>query len=93
MTIMVKPPAARLDYSIDWGTAYLGDAAILASEWQLSPVHDGGLLLVDSAILGPVTLATVTGGRLGAIYDLTNRITLSSGESDERSLSIRVAAR
>jgi hypothetical protein len=39
------------------------------------------------------TSATLTGGLAGRIYRITNRITLTDGQIDERSISLRVEAR
>jgi len=39
---------------------------------------------------GTVTSVTVTGGLAGRHYRLTNRVTLSNGNVDERTLVLRV---
>lgn len=92
MAIYVKDPAARSDYHIDWDS-YLGDQLIAASEWQIVPQHPGGLAIADQAHDGRAARVTITGGRAGGLYQLTNHVTLTNQERDSRSLSIRVEAR
>ncbi len=93
MSLFVKDPDSRIDYRIDWGAAYLGDTLIVASSWSVSPVRDGGLAVVATSQDGRSASATLTGGVVGASYALINRVTLSNGEIDERSVAVRVEQR
>lgn len=92
MAIFLKDPAARLDYAVDW-SATSGSATIVASDWLVEPADPAGLtvgaLLVEPARTG----ATFAGGVAGTVYRIANRVTLSDGRRDERSLSLRVEDR
>ncbi len=93
MSLFVKDPDSRVDYRVDWGAAHLGVNLIVASSWTVSPAHDGGLAVTASGHDGRSTVATLTGGQTGGSYGLTNRVTLSNGEIDERSMAVRVEQR
>ena len=90
MGMFLKDPAARLDYVVDWSANYLGSATIAASDWDVEPPG----ATVSATVLTPTrTGATIDGGVPGAIYRVVNRITLSDGRTDDRSLVIRIEAR
>lgn len=93
MSLFLKDPDSRIDHSIDWGAAYLGINLIVASNWTVAPDMDGGIAIAAFGHDGRTTLVTLTGGVAGQSYVLTNRVTLSNGEIDERSLAIRVEPR
>lgn len=93
MSLFVKDPDSRIDYRVDWGAAYLGDALITASTWSVSPEQAGGLAVAATSHDGRSASATLTGGVAGATYALVNRVTLSNGEIDERSVAVRVEQR
>lgn len=90
MGMFLKDPAARLDYAVDWSANYLGPATIAVSDWDVEPPG----VTVSAAVLTPTrTGATIDGGTPGMIYRVVNRITLSDGRTDDRSLVIRIEAR
>lgn len=93
MSLFVKDPDSRIDYRVDWGAAYLGANLVVASLWTVSPVHAGGLSVIADGHDGLSATVTLSGGRAGASYALTNRVTLSNGEIDERSVAVRVEQR
>lgn len=93
MSLFVKDPQSRIDYRIDWGAAYLGTNLIVASIWEVSPDADGGVAVAGSSHDGRSAVVTLVGGHTGASYALINRVTLSNGEIDERSVAIRVEQR
>ena len=93
MTLFVKDPDSRIDYRVDWGAAYLGANLIVASSWDVAPGVPDGLAVVADGHDGRSATVTISGGEAGAIYALTNRVTLSNGEIDERSVSVRVEPR
>lgn len=93
MSLFVKDPDSRIDYRVDWGAAYLGPNLIVASSWLVAPVHPAGLTVVADGHDGRSTTVTLEGGQAGASYALTNRVTLSNAESDERSVAVRVEPR
>lgn len=90
MGIFLKDPAATLDYAIDWSAAYLGAATVTASDWTVEPVG----LTVTATLGGPAKTAAVLGGGVaGRVYRVANRVVLSDGRHDERSLTLRVEDR
>ena len=49
MTLLLKDPAAALDYAVDWGVDYLTDDTLAQSSWEVSPAETGGLSVVASS--------------------------------------------
>jgi hypothetical protein len=93
MNLLFKDPDSRVDYLVDWGAAHLGANSITASQWSVHPQHDAGLAVVAHRHDARTTTVSLEGGRAGMVYDVTNRVSLSNGELDERSLSVRVEQR
>lgn len=93
MSLYLKDPQARIDYAIDWGEAYLDGQIIADSEWAVTPDEDGGAIVEVASFDLRRTAATVSGGVPGRLYRIGNRVTLSDGRSDERSLTVRVEER
>lgn len=93
MTMMVKDPDTRIDFEIDWALAYPGGQAVVASLWVVVPSEEGGLSVAAAAYDLMQTTATLAGGVAGHVYRLTNRATLSDGQIDERSVTVRVEER
>lgn len=83
-TAFVKDVLATLDYAIDWG-AWLNGDTIASSTWTLSG-PDAALTIVSSSIAPSASTGAassqavvwLSGGTLGATYELTNRITTTS---------------
>ncbi|MBR2174151.1 hypothetical protein [Sphingopyxis sp.] len=93
MTMMVKDPGSRIDYEFDWGAAYADGQAVLASAWLVAPDEDGGVAVAAAAHDLTRTTATLAGGIAGHVYRVTNRVTMSDGQIDERSMTVRVEER
>ena len=93
MSLYLKDPGARVDYLVDWGAAFLGEAKVAASSWMVEPSEAGGVAVVSAARIERTTAATLEGGIAGRVYRVTNRIRLSDGRREERMLTIRVDAR
>ena len=93
MAIFLKDPAAALDYAVDWQTAYLAGQSITASSWSVAPEEPDGLAVAVDVVAQGRSVATLTGGRRGRVYRLTNHVTFDDGRSDERSLVVRVEDR
>ncbi|MFN3472900.1 MAG: hypothetical protein ACK4ZW_02530 [Blastomonas sp.] len=93
MSLFVKDPDSRIDYRVDWGAAFLGPNLVVVSSWLVTPVQDGGLAVIADGHDGRSATATLEGGQAGGSYALTNRVTLSNGEIDERSVAVRVEPR
>ena len=91
--MFLKDPAATIYYAVDWQAAYLNGQTIAASQWTIVPDAAGGMTVADAGHTAGRTAVTLGGGQRGAIYRLTNRVTLSDGRSDERSLDVRVEDR
>ena len=83
-----KDPDAILDYTVDW-TDWLNDGTpdtIIASTWTA----EAGITIDSDS--NTLTTATVilSGGTLGEVYTVTNRIVTDQGLQDERSIFIRM---
>jgi hypothetical protein len=93
MSFYLKDPGSRVDYAIEWGGAYLDDQVLAASAWAVRPVEAGGIVVAASSYDLTRTAATLSGGVAGHVYSVTNRVTLSDGQIDERSITLRVEER
>lgn len=93
MSVRIKDPGARLDYRIDWAADYLDEQVITASAWTVEPGGPSGLAVTAHAFVPLATSVTLSGGVAGVTYRVTNRVTMSDGQIDERSLSVRVEER
>ena len=93
MAIFLKDPAATLDYAVDWQAAYLGGQTILQSQWRVVPEGVDGVVVTASGLDGGRAVVTLAGGTVGNQYRVTNRVTLSDGSNDERSVDVRVEDR
>lgn len=89
MTLFVKDPDAVLDYRFDW-SEWLEDAETI----DTSTTTVGTGLMKDSES-SSTTTATIwlSGGTAGTTYTVANRISTSSGRTDERTIQIRVENR
>lgn len=93
MSVHLKDPDAVLDYSVDWTEALEDGESLLAAEWIVHPEDAGGLAILSEATAGTLRSATVSGGRPGDLYRLTNRVTTDQGRTHDRSFLIRIAQR
>lgn len=93
MTMMVKDPDSRIDFEFDWRAAYPDGQAVLASIWDVVPGEPGGVAVAAAAHDLMQTTATLAEGIAGRVYRVTNRVTLSDGQIDERSMTVRVEER
>jgi hypothetical protein len=92
MSLYLKDPQARIDHGIDW-SAYLGGQSVSASAWFVAPDEAGGVTVEASSFEPLRTSVRLSGGAVGRIYRVTNRVTLSDGQVDERSGLFRVEER
>ena len=92
MSYYLKDPQSRVDYAIDW-TGYLDGQIVAASQWTVVPDEPDGITLEQSSFALDRTAATLGGGRIGHVYSVSNRVTLSDGRIDERSITLRVEQR
>lgn len=86
-----KDPAAALDYGIDWSAALPTGVTISSSTWTAGT----GLTASGGSINAAATQTAVrlSVGTAGIDYEVTNQVTLSSGEVDERTVLIMVRQR
>lgn len=87
--LIVKDPAAVLDYQVSWASWVSEDEQITASSWT---VQTG---ITKDSDTSTATTATIwlSGGTLGQSYVVTNRISTNQGRTDERSIQIVVRDR
>lgn len=93
MNYYLKDPGATLDYNLDYSAGYLTGQTVGSSFWEVVPTEPGGVVLVSSASTPTMTSARLGGGLAGHLYRITNQVTFSDGESDERSIELRVEDR
>ncbi|MGE4322921.1 MAG: hypothetical protein AB7E60_07805 [Sphingobium sp.] len=92
MSLYVKDPQGRIDHVLDW-SAYLSGQSVVASLWTVTPDEEGGVMVDAQAFEPQRTSVRLSGGRIGRLYRATNRVTLSDGQVDERSIHFRVEER
>lgn len=93
MTLLLKDPDAALDYAVDWGAEYASGDSLIESEWDVSPVEEGGVAVVESEVAGLEARVKAAGGVAGRLYRLRNQVLLASGLRDSRSIMLRVETR
>ena len=85
-----KDPDEVKDYSVNWSRMLAQyDDTILSSEWIVPDGIDADRDTSDDTS----TIIWLSGGTLGADYDLTNRIVTIGGRTLDQSITIRVRAR
>ena len=92
MSYYLKDPASRVTYAIDW-LPYLDGETIVDSVWTVAPDEPGGIEASDARREDARTAATLGGGAIGRLYRVSNRVTLTDGSIDERSICLRVEQR
>lgn len=93
MPPILKDPDSRTEQTIDWRDHRPDAGAPMASSWTIRPAETGGLIEVAARLDGTLAAVTLDGGRPGRVYSVTNRVLFTDGQSDERSLTIRVEER
>ena len=83
--IYTKDPNAIETFGVDWSER-LEDATIETSSWTLP----SGITNTGDSISGQTAMIILSGGTAGNSYQLTNRITTSSGETLDQSIKIAV---
>ena len=84
-----KDPDASLRYGVDVaGVLHTGDA--LAT---VDATATGGLVVTEDAFSGTIISARVSGGTAGVTGAVTFSWTTTGGDSDERTIYLRVAER
>lgn len=93
MSLILKDPAAVLDYSVDWKTSYLADETLASSNWSVVPLEAGGVTIDGTSYDGDSASVHVSGGLAGKIYRLINTVVTNTGREDCRSILMRVENR
>ena len=93
MTLLLKDPAAVLDYMVDWGADYLGGDALAQSSWEVSPVESGGASIHSAEFDYLTATVQIGGGIPGKLYRISNRVVTACGREDCRSIMLRVEER
>jgi hypothetical protein len=89
-----KDPDAVIDYANDWSDGYLAAGeTVLTSGWVVDPGSDTQLLITATTLADPITSCTVSGGTVGQVYALRNRITTNQGRTEDRTWVIRAGQR
>jgi hypothetical protein len=88
----LKDPESRVDYAIEW-LAYLDGQTIAGSEWTVEPAEAGGIAIDSERFDATRSAASLSGGIVGHLYSVSNRVTLSNDSVDERSICLRVEGR
>jgi hypothetical protein len=85
-----KDPDAVLDYQIDWSDWLADGESITDSEWIVT-----GATIDSEESTATVSTAWLSGGVVGTMISLTNRITTDNTPArvDDRTLTIKVVSR
>lgn len=80
-----KDPDEVVNFGIDWAD-YLKSDTITASIW----IVPAGISQVSATFTDTQAIIKLSGGTLGTIYRITNRINTSAGETVDQSIDIEV---
>lgn len=87
MVTFFKDPDAILDYHVDWGVWLTERDSIASSVWlTFSP----DVSVVAESLDNNIASAVVSGGRLGMVYTLTNRVTTQVGLVQDKSIRLAI---
>lgn len=85
-----KDPSAKLNYTIDWTLFLPTGQTITASAWTVP----AGLTEVVTSNTTTIATIVLSGGTLGATYDVVNHIvTTPGGYEDDRTISIEIVSK
>jgi hypothetical protein len=87
-----KDPQAVRDYGIDW-SADIGANTILASTWVIALGDVSGVVIVQDDHTTTTTTVRLSGGVVGSSVTITNHVTLSNGEEDDQTGTIKIRDR
>ena len=96
----IKDPDASLIYTFDWANNGPNDASQDDDGWLQGAIINASTFVVPSGLTNVIdsfadTTASIklSGGRVGKSYIVTNRITTDGGETEDRSIEIKVRER
>ena len=85
--VIEKSIGAVESFAINWGENWLDTGeTIEESEWEAPE----GITVVSDAFDDTTTTIKLSGGELGKTYRITNHITSSTGEEDDKSIDIKI---
>jgi len=82
-----KGPDSLIDYGVDWSNWLADSETISISVW----IVPTGLTLESESNTTTASAIFISGGALGEVYTLTNRITTNHGRTEDRSMLIKCA--
>lgn len=80
-----KVPNSKIDYGFDW-TQWLNGRTLTASTWSAP----AGITIDANSFTSAWAIVRLSGGTAGQTYIVTNHITDSDTEEEERSMLIRM---
>jgi len=80
-----KDPDEVISFGVDW-SEYLGAETVTSSNWTVA----SGVTKVGQTLVGKQANVTISGGTLGTVNRITNRITTSTGETVDQSIDIEI---
>lgn len=80
-----KDPDEVISFGVDW-SEYLGAETVTSSNWTVP----SGVTKVGQTLVGKQANVTISGGTLGTVNRITNRITTSAGETVDQSIDIEI---
>ncbi|NBX02607.1 MAG: hypothetical protein EBR02_00800 [Alphaproteobacteria bacterium] len=80
-----KDPDEVISFGVDW-SEYLGAETVTSSDWTVA----SGVTKVGQTLVGKQANVTISGGTLGTVNRITNRITTSAGETVDQSIDIEI---
>ena len=80
-----KDPDEVVNFGIDWAD-YLGSDTITGSNWTVP----AGIAQVSASFTDTQATVKLSGGTVGSIYRISNRISTSAGETVDQSIDIEV---
>ena len=88
---VIKDPAAKLDYYIDWTNWLTGTDSLTTSTWTCTDTTI--TISTATGISSNTTTVWVSGGVDGEVYDVTNHIVTAGSRIDERSIQFTIMQR
>lgn len=88
---LTKDPDATLDYGVNWRPERLPwlstGESIVSSSWL---VPDGTVTVLTESHTDTTTTVWLSGGTLGQLVNLVNRITTDQGRTEDRTICLRI---
>jgi len=88
----LKDPDADLDYGIDWSDWLPDGDSVQTSTWIITG-PDSTLVAGVTSVDGNQTTVWLSGGTLGQVYTVTNRVVTTEGRTDDRSIGFSLRSK